>query len=97
MLHQQPGQEKRAKQPESVAVASNTWLKAVKVSVRSGDRVHLDRREDGSCSSWSLAFGVFLQNKAQGHLRIFFARDPENTARFQRYSGGFAWVNVLEE
>ncbi|KAM6133374.1 inner centromere protein-like [Phoenicopterus ruber ruber] len=29
-LHQLPGQEKRAKQPESIAVASNPWLKAVK-------------------------------------------------------------------
>ncbi|XP_075568308.1 inner centromere protein-like [Pelecanus crispus] len=32
VLHQQPGQEKRAKQAESIAVASNTWLKAVKGS-----------------------------------------------------------------
>ncbi|XP_059682046.1 inner centromere protein-like [Gavia stellata] len=30
VLHQQPGQEKRAKQPESVAMFSNTWLKVVK-------------------------------------------------------------------
>ncbi|XP_053925151.1 inner centromere protein-like isoform X2 [Cuculus canorus] len=30
MLQQQPGQEKRAKQPESIAVASNPWLKAAK-------------------------------------------------------------------
>ncbi|KAM9606740.1 inner centromere protein-like isoform 2-T4 [Morphnus guianensis] len=29
-LHQLPGQEKRAKQPESIAMASNPWLKAVK-------------------------------------------------------------------
>ncbi|XP_019329897.1 PREDICTED: inner centromere protein [Aptenodytes forsteri] len=30
MLHQQPGQETRAKQPESIAMASNTWLQVVK-------------------------------------------------------------------
>ncbi|KAM6067897.1 inner centromere protein-like isoform 2-T2 [Theristicus caerulescens] len=30
LLHQQPGQEKRAKQAESIAAASNTWLKVVK-------------------------------------------------------------------
>ncbi|KAM9266960.1 inner centromere protein-like [Cariama cristata] len=29
-LHQLPGQEKRAKQPESIAVASNPWRKVVK-------------------------------------------------------------------
>ncbi|XP_074442948.1 inner centromere protein A-like [Larus michahellis] len=29
-LHQLPGQEKRAKPPESIAAASNPWLKAVK-------------------------------------------------------------------
>lgn len=68
MLHQQPGQEKRAKQPESIAVASNTWLQAVKVSMGSRDLVDLDLRitlKRGATLSLSLGFGFFLQKKTQ--------------------------------
>ncbi|NWX13612.1 INCE protein, partial [Aegotheles bennettii] len=58
-LHQLPGQEKRVKQPESIAVASNPWLKAVKVSVGSRDLVALDLskgRSHFSFKSWVCFF-----------------------------------------
>ncbi|NXS61488.1 INCE protein, partial [Brachypteracias leptosomus] len=50
-LYQLHGQEKRAKQLESIAVASNPWLRVVKVSVCSGDLADLDLSKD---RTWSV-------------------------------------------
>ncbi|NXW22795.1 INCE protein, partial [Circaetus pectoralis] len=90
-LHQLPAQEKRAKQPESIAMASNPWLKAVKVSMGCRDLVDLDLSKDRShfiFESWGWFF--FCRRRHRG-TEDFFARASENMAQFQRWSGCFAW------
>ncbi|KFQ89490.1 Inner centromere protein, partial [Phoenicopterus ruber ruber] len=76
-LHQLPGQEKRAKQPESIAVASNPWLKAVKVSVGSGDRVDLDLSRDrtgrGEKSQATRSIDCCLWHMAQQNCKDRFS------------------------
>ncbi|NXA18373.1 INCE protein, partial [Ibidorhyncha struthersii] len=70
-LHQLPGQEKSAKPPESIAGASNPWLKVVKVSMSPRDLVDLDLSKDRSCSvSESWVWGVFSAEDTEG-LRTF--------------------------
>ncbi|KAF1398980.1 Inner centromere protein, partial [Spheniscus humboldti] len=71
VLHQQPGQEKRAKQPESAAVASNTWLQAVKVSMGSRDLVGLDLRKERSHFIFESRVWVFSAEEDTEGLRIF--------------------------
>ncbi|KAF1582079.1 UNVERIFIED_CONTAM: Inner centromere protein, partial [Eudyptes pachyrhynchus] len=66
VLHQQPGQEKRAKQPESIAVASNTWLQAVKVSMGSRDLVDLDLRKERSHFIFESRVWVFSAEEDRG-------------------------------
>ncbi|KAF1437662.1 Inner centromere protein, partial [Spheniscus demersus] len=71
VLHQQPGQEKRTKQPESTAVASNTWLQAVKVSMGSRDLVDLDLRKERSHFIFESRVWVFSAEEDTEGLRIF--------------------------
>ncbi|NXG76776.1 INCE protein, partial [Baryphthengus martii] len=84
-LLQLPGQAKRAKQPESIAVASNPWLRAVKVSVGSGDLLDLDLSKDRNhfiFESWVSLF--FTEEDAEG-LRGFL-QGPQKICLISRGS-----------
>lgn len=78
-------------------MASDPWLKAVKVSVSPRDLVGLDLSRDRSCFIFESWVWVFFSAEEDTGTEAFFARAPENTAQFQRQSGGFAWVNPDEE
>ncbi|XP_074995580.1 uncharacterized protein LOC142077527 isoform X1 [Calonectris borealis] len=78
--HQLPGQ-KRAKQPESIAVASNTWLKAVKASggLQQPQQQLGEERKIKQPEALTAASGTWLSKTVKKSISTSYLGPPKGT------------------